>query len=400
MTIVFDEVPHFGNSAVFLLLHAGDVYGRKSGYAHLMEHMLLKGSLRYPNSFAINNALDQSGSFKQLTTSLETIEIRLESASKNLELITKILADAVINPVWDQSVFASEKGAVAVESKVSFQNLYRQAIESAYQTLFKKHPLSSNVLGKKSDIDNMTIANLKDYHRKFFRPERSVLVVSGPKQALAKFAVIAKKEFGSWQKSKTPKPIRNRRLPRLILPKRGLHQIKGHNPQTIVRFDFRLQPVSPKEHLALEVFSTFLAYGYSSLLYQKLRQEKGLIYGVAAYTQFFRSATVFSIETATTKPKELIEIVKKIILPPDGIVIDQTSFVQYKNRFKNRLARQLAYPWSRASTIADLWHLYDKIIYPNQIYSAIDQLSYKETVNFYTKNITSKNLLITTVGKL
>lgn len=379
--------------ALAVYLRAGSIYESPDefGYAHLLEHMLLKGSGKYPTIFDVNVILDRAGAFKQANTSAETIKVIIEVAKDQIEKMMELLADIIIAPIFDKQVLEKEKRAAILELRQNQDKPARRAMENAFKNMFDGHALATNVLGDEQHILSATIEKLQIYHKKYFNPSRAAIIISGGVSHDVAVS-LTEKYFDQW-KNTTDSAVD---VATPILHRGSVINIAMPVSQATVRLDFPRKQATLKEFLSFELTGNYLSYGHTSLLYSELRHKLGLIYGVFAYASTYTTAAVFSVEAGTHSPKEVIDLITDRIFSLKKY-FTEILFEEYKDQLKNIFLRRYSGPTSELSFLGKMWVLYGKLVSPTDALTELGQISYEDVMKVVEDIFRKDNLFITSV---
>ncbi len=152
-------------------------YG-ETGMAHLLEHMLFKGTPNHPD---VPKALrDHGASFNGTTNFDRTNYFQTMAASdKNLEFAIRLEADRLVNSFVKREDLASEMTVVRNEFEAGENNptgiLFQRMLASA----FEWHNYGKTTIGNRSDIERVPIERLQQFYRKYYQPDNVVLIVAG-----------------------------------------------------------------------------------------------------------------------------------------------------------------------------------------------------------------------------
>src|SRR5687768_3383234 len=152
-------------------------YG-EGGMAHLLEHMVFKGTPTHPN---VPKALrDRGANFNGTTNSDRTNYFEtLPASDDNLEFAIRFEADRLVNSFVKREDLLSEMTVVRNEferSENSPQNLLSNRMMSA---AFDWHNYSKTTIGNRVDIERVPIDNLQDFYKRYYQPDNCVLIVAG-----------------------------------------------------------------------------------------------------------------------------------------------------------------------------------------------------------------------------
>ncbi len=175
-------------------------YG-ETGMAHLLEHMVFKGTPTHTN---VPKALQDHGAQFNGSTSVDRVNYfeTLAASDENLEFALRLEADRLMNSFIKKSDLDSEMTVVRNEferGENSPDRVLGQRIESA---AFDWHNYGKSTIGNRSDIERVPIENLQAFYKKFYQPDNVVVIVAG-KFEEAKALELATKYFGS-----IPRPTR------------------------------------------------------------------------------------------------------------------------------------------------------------------------------------------------
>src|SRR6476620_3819785 len=176
-------------------------YG-ETGMAHLLEHLMFKGSRKHK---AIDNEFNQRGVRYNGTTWLDRTNYYelFQASDANLAWAIELEADRMANSFIARSDLDSEMTVV--------RNEYEQGENSPFGVLLKRlqsvaydwHSYGRSTIGNRSDIENVDIAHLQAFYRQYYQPDNAVLLVAGKFDEAKALALVAK-YFGA-----VPRPKRS-----------------------------------------------------------------------------------------------------------------------------------------------------------------------------------------------
>ena len=175
-------------------------YG-ESGMAHLLEHMVFKGT---PNHPLVPKALrDHGASFNGTTNSDRTNYFEtMPATDENLEFGIALESDRLVNSYIKREELLSEMTVVRNEFERGENNPGSILNQRIYSTAYEWHNYGKSTIGNRSDIERVPVENLQAFYKKYYQPDNVVLVVTG-KFEEAKALALVEKYLGS-----IPKPTR------------------------------------------------------------------------------------------------------------------------------------------------------------------------------------------------
>src|SRR5215813_4342620 len=181
------------------------------GMAHLLEHMVFKGSPKHPN---IPQELTAHGARPNGTTSYDRTNYfeTFQATDDNLKWALDLEADRMVNSFIRKSDLDSEFTVVRNEFEASENNSTGVLLQRAWSAAYVWHPYGRAVIGNRADIENVPIDKLQAFYKKFYEPDNAVLTVSG-KVDEAKLLPMISDYFGP-----IPAPTRKLDTPYTIEP--------------------------------------------------------------------------------------------------------------------------------------------------------------------------------------
>src|SRR3954468_4794090 len=178
-------------------------YGEK-GMAHLLEHMLFKGSKRYPD---VKEQFTQRGARWNGTTSSDrtTYFESFAATSAKLEWARGLEADRMVNSFVRKSDLDSEMTVVRNEFEMGENNPGSVLFQRMQQLAFPWHNYGNPIIGQRSDIEQVPIDKLQAFYRTWYQPDNAVLIVAGRFDE-QKVLPLIERNFGSIPKPKRVLP--------------------------------------------------------------------------------------------------------------------------------------------------------------------------------------------------
>ena len=305
-----------------------------TGISHLCEHMMFKGSKNvgpeeHSRIIQANGGIDNAGTSFDYTMYWERI------ANDKLELAINLEAERqkYLNPT--QETFSSEREVVKEERRMGVDNSpYGLLFEQILNSTFAAHPYHWHVIGFMSDLDNITLNDLKEYYRVYYAPNNATAVIVGdvnPKEVMK----LMHKYYDDVP-SQPPPPKVGTVEPEQIGERIAyVHKI-GQMPAFMV--SYHIPEFGHADIYPLRVAAQILFNGQSSRLYQKMvyqDQSALTVAGDCFYLQdpglFFTFAIMQPGHTAEEGEKTLFEQIDKIKTEP----VDPKELQKAKNQLES-----------------------------------------------------------------
>jgi zinc protease len=264
----------------------------KEGVSQVLDQMLPYGT-KTLDRLAFQKALDDIGAAESVGTTDFSLHVLSEDADRGVFL----LADHMLNPALPETAFKIVTQQVASIVDAQLQSPDYLARRALKKMLFPKNDPTLRQATKNSVLA-LTLADVKEYHRKIFRPDLTTLVVIGDITP-ARAGQIIEKYFGGWE-ARGPRPHSdlppvpaNNQATTVSVPNNRRLQDKVILAETI-----GLTRSNP-DYYALELGNHVLGGGfYATRLYQDLREETGLVYYVGSEFNVGKTRGVYLVDYA------------------------------------------------------------------------------------------------------
>ncbi len=272
MKVLLVEVPKAPVATVQVWYRVGsrnEVMGR-AGLSHMLEHMMFKGTAKYPKgSFSRiirkNGGIDNAFTGQDFTAYFENL------AADRVELALELEADRMQGLILDNNEFTTEREVVKEERRLRSEDDPQGAlVEALFAQTFLSHPYHWPVIGWFADLDAMSLDDLQRHYDTFYSPNNATLIVVGDIKADTLLPTITHL-FEPIPKGPSPKQTISaepgQRGERRIVLKR-----EAQVPS--VMMGFRVPNYSSDDAYALSLLESILSDGKSSRLYQSLVHDQ------------------------------------------------------------------------------------------------------------------------------
>jgi len=328
----------------------------KSGFAHFFEHMMFRGTEKYPNYDAVTTEL---GAARNASTSLDRTQYYLVASSEYLERIMDLESDRFRNLSYSEPDFRTEAGAILGEYQQSARSPFQFLDEKVRETAFDVHTYRHTVIGFEADVRAMPegYEYSRSFHQRFYRPENVVLVIAGDFDFREAKRLI-EKYYGDWE----PGYVAPRIVPEpeQTAPRERTVEYPGRTlPVLSINYKSPAWSATDTLAVAMEVLGR-VAFGPNSEIYRKLVLQEQRVQFLEAGFGLQRDPSLAEIITMVNDPAD-VDAVKQEILstverfrtePPDSAVLAATKS-NMKYGFLMRLETPLNVAFSLSSVIVN-----------------------------------------------
>ena len=332
------RMPHVRRSVIDVHTRIGSRFetAAQNGISHFLEHMLHRGTARYPSAHAQALAFEALGGALSAMTYVDHGAISLSGPPENLSALLEILAEVLLSPIF--TGLEVEKGIVREEILESLDEDGRSvdADHLLRALAFPDHSLGFPITGSLSTLESFDVPLLRQHHHARYVAEGSVVTIAGPLDPDATIAEVARL-FAALQHGAEPAA-----LPPPAQTGLRFSHVKYTGSQAAVRVGFRAPGEHDPEEPATELLLRVLDDGMATRLYERLCDERGLCYDVSASYEAYSDAGLFDV-AADAAPERAEDVVLEIFdvlrsLRDQGP--SESELVKAKKRFAWQLAEQ------------------------------------------------------------
>ncbi|MBU0998365.1 insulinase family protein [Patescibacteria group bacterium] len=371
------------SSIVMATVKAGPRFDpiEKEGLSHFTEHMLFRGTKKYPSRIKLAEVLEKSGAQADAFSYYETNKYWIKSSKEDIAVATDNLAERIYASLIKKEDIETEKGVVKEEKAILFSNPEKLIWEIWNQTLWKGEGLGRVYIGNEKSIDSFTRNDVLSFIKNNYIHNNIVYFVGGNiniEKVSEKLNLFSTNTV--FDQDEPDSKISN------FQPVRGqnINIFRNNSKVITIALGFRTIPQNHESKTVLELISTFLGGGMSSKLKQKI-MEPGYTYSIQSTTENLSDTGYLVINLTTSK--NLVKKVLKIIYSVISELTQKPLKVQELELIKGFYTGQLKIN----NETAQDWSFY----YSNQaIYSPDKMETLEEKVNRVNKINSDKILQI------
>ena len=264
-----DSKPTTTVNMTYLVGSRHENYG-ETGMAHLLEHMLFKGTPKYPNALGefSKRGLQANGS---TSTDRTNYYASFAANPETLDWYLNWQADAMIHSTIAREDLDTEMTVVRNEMESGENNPFQMLWQKMLGVAFQWHNYGKTPIGARSDVENVDIAQLQSFYRTYYQPDNAVLIVTGKFDSEKTLATIAQ-AFGTIEKPTRKIPPEYTVEP--VQDGERAITLRRNGGAPLVATMYHVPPAAHKDFAAVDLASMMMADSPSGRLYKAMIPTK------------------------------------------------------------------------------------------------------------------------------
>jgi len=393
--IVSEKVPGVRSVAVGVWVCAGSRYeaDEDAGVSHLIEHLLFKGTEKR-TAREITEAIESVGGQLNAFTSKEYTCYYARVLDEHLPLAIDVLSDMLFSSLFAPEDIEKEKQVIEEEIRM-YEDTPDEIIHDLFtQTIWDGHPLGRPVIGTLESVHNLTREKILDYYGKYYSPPRIVLAVAGNvdhEKVVDLLGPIFSKVPQKADKDQVTPPK----------PQPGFRVFYKDLEQVQVCIGVPGPDQYDERIYALQILNNVLGGDAGSRLFQKIREERGLVYSVYSYYSVFQDAGLITVYAGTSPSKlqEVLELIQKELKSIAREGISQDELDKTKEQIKGSLLLALENVNTRMQRLGKYEIMYQRYLTPEEIIDKILKVTRDDVLDLARSCFDQSKLAITVLGK-
>ncbi|HEY9278966.1 MAG TPA: pitrilysin family protein, partial [Eoetvoesiella sp.] len=264
-----DSKPTTTVNMTYLVGSRHENYGQ-TGMAHLLEHMLFRGTPSLRNALAefSKRGLQANGSTSSDRTNYYA---SFAANNDNLDWYLKWQADAMVNSLITREDLDAEMTVVRNEMERGENSPFQMLMQKMQATAYQWHNYGHNTIGARSDVENVDVEQLRAFYKQYYQPDNAVLIVAGKFDPQATLYTIAQ----AFQK--IPEPDRVLPPEYTVEPVQDGERrvtLRRHGGSPLIGAMFHIPPAGSPDYIPLELGAAMLGDTPSGRLYHALVNQK------------------------------------------------------------------------------------------------------------------------------
>jgi predicted Zn-dependent peptidase len=345
LRVATDVMPGLESATVGIWTSCGarNETAAENGVAHLLEHMLFKGTPTR-SAQAIAEEIEAVGGQMNAYTARENTAYYARVLKDDVALAVDVVADILQNSLFDEAELAREQ-AVVLQEIGQANDTPDDIIFDHFQTAaFPGQPMGRPVLGTPDTVSHMSRAALTGYLKGHYVPSELILTAAGAVDH-DRLVDQALKAFDALPDAKAPKAQTATYAGGEFREEQDLEQLH-------FLMGFPGAAIGDPDYYAQSVLSTLLGGGMSSRLFQEVREKRGLVYSIYTFASAYSDGGLFGVY-AGTGPTQIGELVPVVCdqLAAVARKVDEAELGRARAQLKAGLLMSLESTMSRAEQL-------------------------------------------------
>ncbi|MDC1323357.1 insulinase family protein [Polaribacter sp.] len=322
-------------TAVMYHVGAKDEQPDRTGMAHFFEHLLFEGTQNIGKGEWFKLVSSNGGRNNANTTDDRTYYYEIFPSNK-LELGLWMESERLLHPIIGQDGVDTQNEVVKEEKRLRVDNQpYSRFLENVKKNIFKKHPYKGTTIGKMKHLDAATLEEFLAFNKKFYVPNNATLVVAGDINVDTTKKMI-QDYFGPIPRGAAIKRTIAQEDP-IIAP----ISAKAYDPNIqipAIITAYRTPSMKTRDSRVLDMVSSYLSSGKSSILYKKLVDTKKMTLQVGAINlsqEDYGTYILFGLPQGETKLSDIVKEIDKEIVKMQTELISEKAYQKLQNKFEN-----------------------------------------------------------------
>ncbi|HUG14607.1 MAG TPA: pitrilysin family protein [Thermomicrobiales bacterium] len=395
--VVTSTMEHVHSASITFNYNIGSRYepDEHAGISHVLEHMLFKGTERRPDPAQISGDIESVGGILNAATGRESTNYWAKTPSTHLEMAFDVLADIVRNSTIPEDELEKERGVIFEEIRGIVDTPDDLVHDIIDEVIWDNQPVGRSIIGTEETVGAISASDLRDYLKRYYRPDRLVIAASGKIDheqvvALAEHHLGDMEPGGNIEFSPTEQRQTGPRVRLVNRPTEQAHLCLGHPAL----------PYTDERRYTQGMIDAILSSGMSSRLFQEIREKRGLVYSVYGYYRQYVDAGQ-GVVYAGTDLARIGETIDAILVELNRLRADRVpedELNRTKELRKGRILMGMEDSRSVAGWIGSQELTFGEILTPDEVMERIDAVRSDDMLELAREIIREDALNLAVVG--
>ncbi len=374
LRLLMAPMPGMRSASVSFFFTVGSRYESNSiaGISHFIEHMLFKGTQKYPSARLISEAIEGVGGVFNGSTGKELTNYTARVPGEHLPVVMDALADMVRHPLFDPIEIEKERNVIIEELSATRDDPQEWVGLLIDEAMWPRLPLGRDDAGYMETVAKIQRTQLLDYLHEYYRPNSLIISIAGNIDT-EKIIEVTEQLFGEWESGEHTswtECLPPRDASPVVLIEKETEQIN------LCLGTLGIAYLSP-DYYTLMLINAILGDGMSSRLFQTIREEQGLAYDIGSYFNSYAETGNFVVSAGVDPPqvepaiRAIISELTRLCVTP--VPVDELNRI--KAYIRGSMVLGLEGTYQVASWLGSQESLRGKILDINDILAHIDAVT-------------------------
>lgn len=397
LTVLVETLPYVRSVALGYYLRSGSAVETEEhgGASHFLEHLVFKGTTKRTTA-ELAQVIDILGGDVDAFTGKEYTSFYAHVLDEQLATALDLLTEIVTSPRFDPDDVEMERGVILEEIRM-VEDTPDDLVHELFVTAFwPDHPLGRPILGTEETISRLERAKIVEHYDETFQPSNVIFAASGNLRMEdvlpfleRNFPPVDRAAFRrEWNEPSPQQHV-------IVRRKKELEQVH-------LCLGSRGYPQQFEERYAAALFNAVLGGGMSSRLFQRVREQEGLVYSIASYHNGYLNGGYQAVYAACA-PKNLrrvldLSLAEMRTIKREGATAEELAAA--KLHLKGSILLSLESTTSRMSGIARQEYYFGRQFSPDEIIAHIDAVTLDDLDRVAHTIIDGESLSLTLLGNM
>ncbi len=398
MRIAGERIPHFRSAALGVWVGVGSIHENEGehGLSHLIEHMIFKGTKKR-TARELASVMDAVGGHLNAYTTKECTCFHVRVVDEHIPLAVDVLSDLATGALFTEEAVEMEKNVVLEEIAMvedTPEDLVGELLSDAW---YGGHNLGKPILGLADEIRSYTRKDVVNYFEKHYRPGNFVFSMAGNYDE-QRMDELLNTHFGADGHPHTPYesvPFEHNGVRRALVRKKDIEQLH-------ISVAFRGYPRMDDQLFPMLVLNNILGGGMSSRLFQRIREERGLVYSVYTYPASYVGSGLFAIYAGLNpaNAEEVMKIIREEMQSLRQGNITEEEFVRSREQLKGGYVLGLDGISSRMADMGKSTLLNNAIRTEEEVLNKVNAVTIEDVTKVAQYVFDNEHIAASAVGKM
>ena len=281
LRVVSATMPNTQAVSFAVLINAGSRFenSAQAGISHFIEHLVFKGTRRWPTPRAISEQIEGVGGVLNASTGKELVTYWCKVPAPRFGKGSAVISSLVTEHLIPADDVDRERSVILEEIDMYYDDPQSMTELLSERITYPGHPMGRDIIGSRETLNSIERGDLLEFIANRYEPHSTVVAVAG-KPSHAEAVAVAEREFGSWASDRAPA---RREYSDGRVKGQALHVEERATEQANMLLTMPAPAQNDPDRFALSLLNAALGQGMSSRLFQRIREQMGLAYAVYAY---------------------------------------------------------------------------------------------------------------------